>query len=319
MSGLTFLTPWRLLLLLVVVALGVVYVLFQRRRSTYAVRFTNLELLESVAPRRPGWRRHVAAVVQLLALAVLIVALAQPVHDVRVPRERATVMLALDTSLSMEATDVRPSRIEAAKNAAIAFLDDVPDQVNVGLVTFAGTARVRVEPTTDRAKVQTAIENAQLSDGTAIGDAIDASLEALADVPPAPDGSTVPAAIVLLSDGSTTVGTSNATAAQNAVDSAVPVSTIAFGTSDGTVTLANGQRVSVPVDADALAAIARATGGASYQAETQGQLRDVYAKIGSSIGYDTQQSSLVLWFVAGGIVVLVLASGLALAWSNRLP
>lgn len=319
MSGLTFLTPWRLLLLLVVVALGVVYVLFQRRRSTYAVRFTNLELLESVAPRRPGWRRHVAAVVQLLALAVLIVALAQPVHDVRVPRERATVMLALDTSLSMEATDVRPSRIEAAKNAAIAFLGDVPDQVNVGLVTFAGTARVRVEPTTDRAKVQTAIENAQLSDGTAIGDAIDASLEALADVPPAPDGSTVPAAIVLLSDGSTTVGTSNATAAQNAVDSAVPVSTIAFGTSDGTVTLANGQRVSVPVDADALAAIARATGGASYQAETQGQLRDVYAKIGSSIGYDTQQSSLVLWFVAGGIVVLVLASGLALAWSNRLP
>lgn len=319
MSGLTFLAPWRLLLLLVVVALGVVYVLFQRRRSTYAVRFTNLELLESVAPRRPGWRRHVAAVVQLLALAVLIVALAQPVHDVRVPRERATVMLALDTSLSMEATDVRPSRIEAAKNAAIAFLGDVPDQVNVGLVTFAGTARVRVEPTTDRAKVQTAIENAQLSDGTAIGDAIDASLEALADVPPAPDGSTVPAAIVLLSDGSTTVGTSNATAAQNAVDSAVPVSTIAFGTSDGTVTLANGQRVSVPVDADALAAIARATGGASYQAETQGQLRDVYAKIGSSIGYDTQQSSLVLWFVAGGIVVLVLASGLALAWSNRLP
>ncbi|MFM8861617.1 MAG: VWA domain-containing protein [Acidimicrobiia bacterium] len=186
MSGFTFLSPWRLLLLGLVVVLGIVYVLFQRRRARYAVRFTNLELLESVAPRRPGWRRHVAAVVQLVALAVLIVALAQPVHDIKVPRERATVILALDVSLSMEATDVRPSRIEAAKSAAISFLDDVPPQVNVGLVTFAGSARIRVTPTTDRDAVRVAIEDVPLADGTAIGDAIDASLDALADVPPPP-------------------------------------------------------------------------------------------------------------------------------------
>lgn len=319
MSGFSFLSPWRLLLLLVVVALGIVYVAFQRRRTTYAVRFTNLELLESVAPRRPGWRRHVAAAVQLLALAVLIVALAQPVHDVKVPKERATVMLALDTSLSMEATDVTPSRIEAAKTAAISFLDDVPQQVNVGLVTFAGSAKVRVTPTTDRTLVRDAIESATLADGTAIGDAIDASLEGLADVPPAPDGSAVPAAIVLLSDGSTTMGTSNTVATQNAVDEGVPVSTIAFGTPNGSVTLGNGQTVNVPVDANALAQIAKATGGTSYEAETQSQLRDVYASIGSSIGYDTAQSSLVLWFVAAGVIVLLAASGLALAWGNRLP
>jgi len=160
MNGFTFLTPWRLALLGVVVVLGIVYVVFQRRRARYAVRFTNLELLESVAPRRPGWRRHVAAAVQLVALAVLIVALAQPVHDIKVPRERATVMLALDVSLSMEATDVRPSRIEAAKSAASSFLDDVPPQVNVGLVTFAGSARIRVTPTTDRELVRAAIEDA---------------------------------------------------------------------------------------------------------------------------------------------------------------
>lgn len=319
MSGFSFLSPWRLLLLLVVVALAIVYLAFQRRRTTYAVRFTNLDLLESVAPRRPGWRRHLAAVVQLLALSVLIVALAQPVHDVKVPKERATVMLALDVSLSMEATDVKPSRIDAARTAAISFLDDVPRQVNVGLVTFAGSAKVRVTPTTDRDAVRNAIESATLADGTAIGEAIDASLDGLMDVPPAPDGAAVPAAIVLLSDGSTTMGTPNATAAQNAVDMGVPVSTIAFGTANGTVTLNNGQTVSVPVDANALAQIAKTTGGSSYEAETQSQLRDVYASIGSSIGYDTSQSSLVLWFVAAGVVVLFLASGLALAWSNRLP
>lgn len=319
MSGFTFLSPWRLLLLVLVLALGLVYVLFQRRRARYAVRFTNLELLESVAPRRPGWRRHVAAGVQLLALAVLIVALAQPAHDIQVPRERATVMLALDVSLSMEATDVRPSRVEAAKSAAISFLDDVPPQVNVGLVTFAGSARVRVTPTTDRETVRVAIEDVPLSDGTAIGDAIDASLDALADVPPAPDGSAVPAAIVLLSDGSTTKGTPNAIATQNAIDAGVPVSTIAFGTPDGTVTLDSGEVVNVPVDPAALARISEATGGTAYRAETQGELRDVYARIGSSIGYDTEESSLVLWFVGGGVAVLLLASGLALAWSNRLP
>ena len=319
MSGFTFLSPGRLLLLLVVVALGVVYVLFQRRRSTYAVRFTNLELLESVAPNRPGWRRHVAAIVQLLALTVLVLALAQPVHDIKVPKERATVMLALDVSLSMQATDVAPSRIDAAKSAAISFLDDVPPQVNVGLVTFAGSARVRVTPTTDRQQVQDAIESAALADGTAIGDAIDASLDALADVPPAPDGAAVPAAIVLLSDGSTTMGVPNTSAARNAVDAGVPVSTIAFGTPNGTVTLNSGQVVSVPVDARALALIAQTTGGTAYEAETQSQLRDVYASIGSSIGFDTAQSSLVMWFVGAGIVVLLLASGLALAWSNRLP
>jgi len=319
MSGFTFLSPWRLLLLLVVLGLGVVYVLFQRRRSTYAVRFTNLELLESVAPNRPGWRRHVAAIVQLLALTVLVLALAQPVHDIKVPKERATVMLALDVSLSMQATDVAPSRIDAAKSAAISFLDDVPPQVNVGLVTFAGSARVRVTPTTDRQQVQDAIESATLADGTAIGDAIDASLDALADVPPAPYGAAVPAAIVLLSDGSTTMGVPNTSAARNAVDAGVPVSTIAFGTPNGTVTLNSGQVVSVPVDARALALIAQTTGGTAYEAETQSQLRDVYASIGSSIGFDTAQSSLVMWFVGAGIVVLLLASGLALAWSNRLP
>lgn len=319
MNGFTFLSPWRLLLLVVVVALGIVYALFQKRRSKYAVRFTNLELLESVAPNRPGWRRHIAASVQLLALAAIVLAFAQPVHDIKVPRERATVMLALDVSLSMEATDVKPDRITAARAAATAFLDDVPPEFNVGLVTFAGSAKIRVAPTTDREQVANAIASAQLADGTAIGDAIDASLDALADVPPAPDGAPVPAAIVLLSDGTTTMGTPNASATQRAVEEGVPVSTIAFGTPNGTVRLPNGQSVSVPVDAPSLESIANESGGNFYEASTQNQLTDVYSKIGSSIGYDEEQSSLTQWFVAASFVTLVVASGLALAWSNRLP
>ena len=320
MMGISFLSPWRLLLLFGVLALAVVYVVFQRRRSAYAVRFTNLELLESVAPKRPGWRRHLTAAIQLLALAVLVVAFARPTHEIKVPRERATVVLAIDTSLSMEATDVAPSRIEAAKSAATSFLDDVPAEVNVGLVSFSGNSTLEVAPTTDRAAVAHAIDNLQLGEGTAIGSAIDTSLDALGTVPPAPDGSTVPAAIVVMSDGTTTLGVANADAAARAQQEGVPVSTIAFGTPNGTVTIPDtGETVSVPVDAKALAAIANQTGGKAYEAATQGQLTDVYASIGSSVGYDTADSEITEWFVAGALVAFAVGAGFALAWSNRIP
>ncbi|CAB4928383.1 MAG: VWA domain-containing protein [Actinobacteria bacterium] len=320
MNGLTFLSPWRLLALVAVVALAITYVVFQRRRSQYAVRFTNLELLSSVMPKSPGWRRHLAAGAQLLALTALVLAFAQPAHDIKVPRERATVMLAIDVSLSMEATDVKPSRIEAAKAAATSFLDDVPPKVNVGLVTFAGTSRIAVAPTTDRRAVADAIAKAELDDGTAIGNAIESSLDALNSMPPAPDGAQVPAAIVLMSDGTTTMGVPNQRAIQDAIKAQVPVSTIAFGTEGGTVTIPNtGEVVPVPVDAPSLAKIAKATGGQTYEAATQGQLSDVYSKIGSSIGYDTTISALTQWFVALALLGFIVAGALALAWSNRLP
>lgn len=320
MTGLTFLSPWRLLALFAVLALTITYVIFQRRRSQYAVRFTNLELLSSVMPKSPGWRRHLAAGAQLLALTALVLAFAQPAHEVKVPRERATVMLAIDVSLSMEATDVKPSRIEAAKAAATSFLDDVPPKVNVGLVTFAGSSRIAVAPTTDRRAVADAIAKVQLDDGTAIGNAIESSLDALNSMPPAPDGAEVPAAIVLMSDGTTTMGVPNQRAVQDAIAAKVPVSTIAFGTEGGTVTIPDtGEVVSVPVDAPSLAKIAKATGGQAYEAATQGQLSDVYSKIGSSIGYDTTISALTQWFVAAALLGFLVAGALALAWSNRLP
>lgn len=255
-----------------------------------------------------------------MALTVLVLAFAQPAHEVKVPRERATVMLAIDVSLSMEATDVKPSRIEAAKAAATSFLNDVPPKVNVGLVTFAGRSRLAVAPTIDRKAVATAIANVELDDGTAIGNAIETSLDAIASMPPSPDGAVVPAAIVLMSDGTTTMGVPNQRATNDANDAHVPVSTIAFGTANGTVTIPDtGETVSVPVDAPSLAQIAKATGGQSYAAATQGQLSEVYSKIGSSIGFDTAVSALTQWFVAAALLAFMVAGALALAWSNRLP
>ena len=179
MTGISFLSPWRLLLLVVVVALAVVYVLFQRRRSAYAVRFTNLELLESVAPKRPGWRRHLTAAVQLVALATLVVAFAQPTREVKVPRERATVVLAIDVSLSMEATDVLPTRIQAAKTAAKKFAGLLPSRINLGVVSFARGASVIVPPTVDRNSVDRGIDSLKLDNYTAIGEGIFISLDAI--------------------------------------------------------------------------------------------------------------------------------------------
>ena len=316
----SFLDPWRLVLLLGAAALLGAYVVVQQRRKAYALRFTNLDLLASVAPRHPGWRRHVTAAAYLVAVLAMIVAFARPVWAVEVPRERATVVLAIDTSLSMQATDVAPSRLEAAKEAAVSFLGQVPDTVNVGLVTFNGTATMRVAPTTDRQAVQDAIEHVQLAEQTAIGEAIYTSLDALQTVPPAEDGSVVPAAIVVMSDGSTTAGRPDDQAAAKAVELAVPVSTIAFGTDSGTISIPGEQaRIPVPVDRDALETIADTTGGKFYEASSESELRGVYADIGSSIGYTTEDQEQTAWFVAGAIVAAFVAGGLSLAWFSRLP
>ena len=320
MSGFGFLDPWRLLLLVGVAALVVLYVVLQRRSNAFAVRFTNLDLLSSVAPKRPGWRRHVAAAVYGLALVLVVVAFARPTVEEREPRERATVMLAIDTSLSMEATDVDPTRIEAAKSAAQSFLDDVPDTVNVGLVSFNGVAALQVAPTTDREQVSQAIESLELGERTAVGEAIYTSLGALQSVPAAPDGAEVPAAIVVMSDGATTEGRSNQSAADEAVAEDVPVSTIAFGTDEGTVQVPGEiLPVPVPVDKESLASIADTTGGTFYEASTEGELRDVYETIGTSVGYTTVDVEISTWFVGGALLALLVAGGFSLAWFSRLP
>ncbi|HEX9992099.1 MAG TPA: VWA domain-containing protein [Acidimicrobiales bacterium] len=314
----TFLSPSRLLLLVGVAALAAAYLAVQARRDRYAVRFTNLALLDVVAPERPRWRRHLPAVAFLLAVTALVAAFARPARDERVPRERATVMMAIDTSLSMQAEDITPDRIRAAKAAAADFVDLLPDSINLGLVSFDGVARVEVPPTTEHVLVQTAIADLELHESTAIGEAIYACLDAIDTMPPAPDGAPVPGRIVLMSDGETTVGRPNEEAAQAAADAEVPVSTIAFGTDAGMVTV-DGTAITVPVDEDALANIAEVTGGTSFTAASADQLEEVYADIGSSLGYETEQREITGWFLGAGLVLLLLAAAGSLVWSSRLP
>lgn len=314
-----FLSPTRLYGLLAVIALTLAYLVLGLQRSRYTVRFTNVSLLDTVAPRRPGWRRHLAAAAFLLGSAAMVVAWARPAEETLVPRERATVVLAIDTSLSMEAADVVPTRLEAAKAAALTFVDELPEQINVGLVTFDGIARVRVTPTTDRGPVRSAIEGLELGPATAIGEAILAGLDSI-DLAPLvdTDGEPVPATMVVMTDGKTTVGRPDADAAEAAVDAEVPVSTIAFGTSRGTIVI-DGEIQPVPVAEEPLRAIAETTGGEFFQAESLGELESVYADIGSSIGFETEEREVTDRFVGYAAVMLLVSTALSLLWFQRIP
>lgn len=317
-----FLAPTRLWGLLLVLALVIAYGASALLRRHYTVRFTNLSLLDSVAPRRPGWRRHLAAATLLLSIVAMVLAWARPADEVQVPKERATVVLAIDTSLSMEATDVAPSRIEAAQQAALSFIEDLPPQINVGLVTFDGVARVRVTPTTDRQPVRAAIATLELGPATAIGEAIFAGLDAIAAAPTyaeaGEDAEPVPARMVVMTDGKTTVGRPDVDGAEQAVAAEVPVSTIAFGTDRGTIVI-DGEIQPVPVDREPLRLIAERTGGQFFSAESLGELQSVYQDIGSSVGFDTEEQEVTDRFAGYAVVLVLLSAALSLLFFQRLP
>ena len=318
--ALDFIAPQRLWLLLAVGVLAGIYVALQWRRRHYAVRFTNVELLDKVAPKRPGWRRHLVALLFLATCAFQVVAFAGPETMSRIPRERATVILAIDVSLSMDATDVEPSRIAGAKEAALSFLDTVPSKINIGLVSFNSRSIILVPPSTDRDRVRTSIGNLTLGNGTAIGDAILSSLEALKAAPPDEEGTQPPAAIVLLSDGKTTVGTPDSEAARVAAEAGVPVSTIAFGTQDGRIRSPDtGTFISVPVDEEALSRIADTTGGASFGAQSTAELKSIYADIGSAVGYEKAPREITRLFVGLSMLAALMTAALSLTWFQRLP
>ena len=314
----SFLAPSRLWLLVVVAALAVAYVLLQRRKPAFAVRFTELDLLASVLPRSPSWRRHLPAALLLLSLLALSTAFARPEADVQVRRERATVIVALDTSLSMQATDVLPDRLSAAKASAAAFVDSLPSRFNVGLVSFSGTASIVVPPTQDHEAVGAAVRTLQLGPSTAIGEAVLASLEAIRTIPGEPGQAPPPARIVLLSDGTNTVGRPLLLAADAARQAGVPVSTIAYGTAAGTVEV-QGQRIQVPVDGPALDRFAQSTGGTSFAAASGEQLTAVYDDIGSQVGTTTERREVTAAVTGLGLALAVLAAAGSLLWGSRLP
>ncbi len=316
----TFQAPWWLLALLAVVAVVVLYVVLQLRRARYAARFTNVALLGSVVPKRPGWRRHAAFAAVALGLAALVTSLAVPSTEVRVPRERATVIMAVDVSLSMRAQDIEPDRFSAMQTAAKEFVEVLPARINLGLVSFAGTASTVVTPTTDRGQVVTAIDNLQLAESTAIGDAIFTSLTAIQNYQSSLDeggAELPPARIVLLSDGYSTVGREATQAVDAANGAEVPVSTIAFGTDYGTLDL-DGETVPVPVDRATLEEIADETGGSYSEAASAAELEQVYEDLGSQIGYTTEAQDISPWFVRGGVALAMLGAVLSLLWTNRL-
>jgi Ca-activated chloride channel family protein len=315
-----FLSPGRLWLLLLIPLMVAAYVVLQRRRSQYALRFTNIALVDRVVPRRPQWRRHLAVILVLLAAASCVVAFARPKAEVKVPRERATIVVTIDVSLSMMATDLDPNRLEAAKKSAKNFVNQLPAKFNIALVKFAGTASVIVPPTTDRATVLRSIDGLQLAESTATGEAIFTSLQALSLVPPDPrhPHEPAPARIVLLSDGKRTVGRTAQEGAQAAKDQHVPVYTIAMGTDSGFIEM-DGIRQRVPVDRAEMRSIADISGGQAYTAESAGELENVYKDIGSSIGYDKVDKEVTSRFVGITLLIVLAAAAATVAMASRFP
>lgn len=314
----SFLSGARLWLLVLVALLLGAYVWRQRHRRVYAVRFTNLDLLDTVAPKRPGWRRHVSAVAFLVALSSLLVAFARPSRVERIPVEQNTIMVAIDVSGSMAATDVAPSRIEAARTAAMQFVGLLPAKFDVGLVAFNQVASLVVAPTNDHDQVTKAIAALRPNGGTAIGEAVYASLDSLAATPQKANKSFPTARIVLMSDGATNAGRSNDSAAEAAAAAHVPVTTIAYGTDTGQIS--NGFRVvDVPADKDALKRIADQTGGRYFQAASASQLREAYNAIRGAVSFRKVHHEITTWFIGLGLMAMVAAAAASLAWSPLLP
>ena len=318
--------PWFLLFLLVVLGLVVLYLFVQRARQKRVLRFANMDLLESVAPKRPARWRHLSAILMVLSLLVFTVAMAGPTNDVRIPRNRAVVMLVIDVSQSMRATDVAPSRFAVAQEAAKQFADQLTPGINLGLIAYAGTATVLVSPTTNRDSTKAAIDKLQLADRTATGEGIFTALQAIATVGAVIGGGDEPppARIVLMSDGKETVPSNPDnpkgayTAARTADDQGVPISTVSFGTKYGYVEI-NDQRQPVPVDDEMLKKIADLSGGESFTASSLEQLKRVFTNLQEQIGYETIKGDASVGWLRLGSLVLALAALAALLINRRLP
>lgn len=314
-----FLRPDRLWWLLLIPVLLLIYLglLWRRGRRTAGRPLDNLNRL---LPRQQAWKRHVAVGAAVLSLAALNVAYAQPKDQVDVPRERATIVLSLDVSRSMMATDVAPSRIEAAKAAAKDFLGMVPPGYNMALVAFAGSASVIVAPTTDRGLVARSIDNLQLAPSTSIGEGIFSSLDAIALAPPDPDhpDEPAPAAIVLLSDGYTNIPRYSPPAAREAGRLKIPIYTIAYGTANGVV-IDQGRELPVPVNHQELSEVAQLSGGKKFSAASSSELESVYRSIARVIGYQKVDQEVTETYAGIALAFALLASLAVISLGARWP
>jgi Ca-activated chloride channel family protein len=297
------------------------YLRWDRRRRQAAREFANPRLIESVAPVRPGWRRHAAMALYGLALAVLILALARPQATVAVPEERASVVLAIDQSGSMQARDAEPSRLQVARDAAHAFLDDVPEELRVGGVIFNHEVQSAQAPTTDRDAMHRAIDSLRSSGGTATGEALASSLRLLEGG--SGDRRPPPSAVVLLSDGASTHGRDPIQFARDAGSRQIPVYTVALGTDDGTIEVErpSGRTVTerVPPDRDTLNRIAELSNGRYHEAAEGSELEEVYERLGSQVSTRPERREITAGFAAGAALLLLGGAAASLRWFGRLP
>ncbi len=315
--------PLALLLLLAVPLAVAGYVLLERRRQRQAAVFASPALVPNLVGRRPGRLRHLAPALAIVALAALAIGLARPHAMISVPQEEATVVLALDTSRSMVATDVPPSRLAVAQRAVRRFLDELPVGYRFGMVSFAQSAQTVLPATAYRAAAQAALRNLRTGDGTALGEGIARAIQVAQRVP-AEEGKKPPASILVLSDGAQTQGVlTPPQAAERARKLRIPVYTVAFGTENGVVEVVddNGfrQRVTVPPDPPTLRQVARATGGRFYAAPNAAQLNAVYEELGSRIGRVKKEREVTAAVAAGGAVLLLAAGAVSAFLFGRLP
>ena len=315
----SFATPvWLLGLALVPLAL-LAYHASRRRGSRYAVRYTAMPSLKVAAGTVPAWRRQLPAALALAALAALALALAKPQKTVAVPVERASIMLVTDHSRSMSATDVEPDRLSAAQRAARTFLNQLPNQVRVGAVAFSDTPDAVQAPSANHDDARRIVD-AQVADGaTATGAALEVAIDALKN--DKQNGKRPPSAIILLSDGKTTVPPDPVPVARSAGQLKIPIYTVALGTRDATVPNPNpfGTPLLVAPDPETLRQIAQVSGGKAFTAEDSDSLKSIYKTLGSQLGSKTQKKQITASFAIGGLVLLLGAAFSSLRWAGRLP
>jgi len=314
----SFAAPWFLLGLLAVPVLVMAYVGRERRRDAAGAAFVTAPLRPSVVRWKPGWRRHVPIALAAAALTVLLVALARPERTVAVPAEQARIVMATDTSGSMQATDVEPNRLAAVQKAANNFLDNVPREVRVGAVVFDHRAQLAQTPTLDRGLVREVVDNMEPHGGTATGDALQTAVDALKG---RPNERRPPGAIVLLSDGKSTSGRDPVRVAQEARELKIPIYTVALGTPEGEITVKQKDGTTrteqVPPDVPTLQRIAQLSGGKAYAIDDSSELDRVYKQLGSQVALKDEKREITAWLAGAALALLVAASIPQLQWFAR--
>ena len=337
----SFLWPEMLWLLVVVPGLTIAYVLSQRRRQKYALRYASLSLVKEALGRGPGIRRHIPPVLFLVGLTTMAVALARPVATLLLPSQQGTVILTLDVSGSMRADDLKPSRLEAAKSAARAFVEKQPSHVRIGIVSFSGDAALVQAPTRDREAVLAAINRLTTQRRTAIGSGLLTSLSAIFEVPgasptpssrqsltlsqptptptPVPRGTYAPAVVVLLSDGVSNTGPRPLEVADQASDRGVRVYTVGIGSPEGTVLRFEGYSMRVRLDEETLKGMAEKTDASYFKADSETDLQEIYKDLSTALVFRPEQTELTVAFTGLAAALLLIAGTLSLLWFNRLP